>query len=937
MKKAYLSLVALLALTSLGSCASQGAQGEKGEQGVAGLNGSDGKNGTDGLTPYIGENGNWWLGETDTGVKAKGEDGVSPTIEIGDNGNWYINDADTGVSAKGEKGDPGDKGQDGSQILTGTSAPSNETGNVGDFYIDTNTGDYYTKGEEGWVVTGNIKGKDGKDGTTPSIGENGNWWIGDTDTGVKAEGEDGKTPTIVIGTNGNWWINGQDSGVSAKGEKGDQGIQGEKGDPGDKGTDGTTPSIGENGNWWIGTTDTGISAKGEDGSSPEVKIGDNGNWFINGTDTGVSAKGEKGDAGEKGDTGTAVKSIEKTGSNGNVDTYTITFSDGSTTTFEVTNGKDAVTYIPAIFYNYDGTKLYEFYYEKGSTVTYPLANPTKPDTVEHGYTRHWTFDGWDKSLENITEPTVFTAKYSSLLTATFMTLNEKGEYVIGGLEDVEFGETPVYKGTTPTKATTTDSAGTKIEWTFTGWDKAFEPIYENITYYALFSSPNEVRATFLNEDGTLLGYSYCYIGDSVTYKGPTPTKADVNNNGTITRYTFAGWNLPTENLKLDRTFYATYTASTYYVCSFVDYDGRVIEDNIEVLKGSSITAPTSPSREVEANNGTITEYTFSSWSGGDLTSITAPTTFTATYTENSYSGYLVKFYNENGKFLAKTAVQPGEKAKYPNSISEVIDDCYSYDIDNVTMFFGWDHDLSSVSSDLNVIANTKQVKRDYNGEYQGDRVSDSELIAALDASTTDYSGYHDLDGKRYYCSGKGNWNVSLPIKWRYLADNGNSTYKLMSEHVLATEEKWSYSESADDDGNYPNNYKISRARADLIASMNTWFKDTSALETVNVDNSTATTDQSNPIYSCDNTDDKIYLPSYQDLTNSDYGFDNDNDRIATGLKGEIMGYWTRSPYGLGGGPKYVSYVAYHGGLRAINAYMGTNLFGLRPCVTMKII
>ncbi len=36
-----------------------------------------------------------------------------------------------------------------------------------------------------------IKGEDGIDGLTPFIGTNGNWWIGDTDTGVKAKGEDG--------------------------------------------------------------------------------------------------------------------------------------------------------------------------------------------------------------------------------------------------------------------------------------------------------------------------------------------------------------------------------------------------------------------------------------------------------------------------------------------------------------------------------------------------------------------------------------------------------------------------------------------------------------------------------------------------------------------------------------------------------------------------
>ena len=35
-------------------------------------NGKDGAAGNDGLTPHIGNNGNWWIGETDTGVKANG-------------------------------------------------------------------------------------------------------------------------------------------------------------------------------------------------------------------------------------------------------------------------------------------------------------------------------------------------------------------------------------------------------------------------------------------------------------------------------------------------------------------------------------------------------------------------------------------------------------------------------------------------------------------------------------------------------------------------------------------------------------------------------------------------------------------------------------------------------------------------------------------------
>ncbi|MFW2046999.1 BapA/Bap/LapF family large adhesin [Acinetobacter variabilis] len=58
--------------------------------------------GQDGLTPTIGNNGNWFIGETDTGVKAEGQDGLTP--HIGENGNWFIGTVDTGVKAQGEAG-----------------------------------------------------------------------------------------------------------------------------------------------------------------------------------------------------------------------------------------------------------------------------------------------------------------------------------------------------------------------------------------------------------------------------------------------------------------------------------------------------------------------------------------------------------------------------------------------------------------------------------------------------------------------------------------------------------------------------------------------------------------------------------------------------------------------------------------------------------------
>ena len=90
-------------------------------------------------------------------------------------------------------------------------------------------------------------GADGKDGITPTIGKNGNWYLGSTDTGKPSRGADG-TP-------------------------GATGAPGKDGAPGADGKDGITPTIGKNGNWYLGSTDTGKPSRGADGAVPDIQIG----------------------------------------------------------------------------------------------------------------------------------------------------------------------------------------------------------------------------------------------------------------------------------------------------------------------------------------------------------------------------------------------------------------------------------------------------------------------------------------------------------------------------------------------------------------------------------------------------------------------------------------------------------------------------------------
>ena len=73
----------------------------------------------------------------------------------------------------------------------------------------------------------------------------------------------------------------------------------------------------------------GIQGKpGLDGHTPVITI-QNDKWYIDGVDTGKSAVGV---------VGNGIEKIEKTKTEGLVDTYTIIYTNGSTTTFTVTNG-----------------------------------------------------------------------------------------------------------------------------------------------------------------------------------------------------------------------------------------------------------------------------------------------------------------------------------------------------------------------------------------------------------------------------------------------------------------------------------------------------------------------------------------------------------------------------------------------------------------------
>lgn len=218
------------------------------------------------------------------------EDGTGYVISFLKSGNITIK--------HGERGEQGEKGEDGTTPVISVKQDTD-----GKYYWTVNgewllnsgnkipvTGEKGDKGDKGDIGTA------GGDGLTPYIGDNGNWWIGTTDTGVKAQGNTG--------------------------------------------TDGQTPHIGDNGNWWIGTTDTGVKAQGDKGAdaiAPQVRINtDTNEWEIstdNGTtwtSTGVKATGNKGNTGATGAQGEKGDSMFSSIDNSNEAYVELTLADGVT-------------------------------------------------------------------------------------------------------------------------------------------------------------------------------------------------------------------------------------------------------------------------------------------------------------------------------------------------------------------------------------------------------------------------------------------------------------------------------------------------------------------------------------------------------------------------------------------------------------------------------
>ena len=190
--------------------------------------------GAAGITPHIGDNGNWWIGDTDTLKPARGEQGIQGLRgerglqgERGAQGERGIQGLQ-GVQGlqglPGVKGDAGAKGEQGERGLQGLQGARGLQGERGLPGADGAKGDKGEQGERGLTGAKGDKGSDGLDGKDGLPGAKG------------VDGKDGKSAYQIAveqgfaGSEAAWLL-------SLKGEKG------EKGDPGSGGSGTDTTAL----------------------------------------------------------------------------------------------------------------------------------------------------------------------------------------------------------------------------------------------------------------------------------------------------------------------------------------------------------------------------------------------------------------------------------------------------------------------------------------------------------------------------------------------------------------------------------------------------------------------------------------------------------------------------------------------------------------------
>ncbi len=553
-------------------------------------------------------------------------------------------------------------------------------------------------------------------------------------------------------------------------------------------------------------------------------------------------------------------------------------------------------------------------------------NYLTPITIEAAANDGYTFDGWYSGSTQVSKdnPYTFTMPYSNTTYTAKFTTNSYDVNLTNAnseLGSITGDGSYLYKNS----VTLTATPNTGVN--FLGWYDAndglvstlatytFKMPHENLDYTAKFEwTPYTVE---LNINDSSMG--------SVTGEGSYTYQQEVTLKAApVEHHSFAGWYDGDNLVSMDNPYtFNLPDKSLSYTAKFVkNYKITVSSD--DSAKGT-ISAPEEWGEGLEvtitanANVGYALDY----WYDEDLNSISndASYTFVMPSKDISYGAAFTTAYTLTVTSSDETKGTVSGGGQYVAGRTATITMNYIsgtfkgwYDGDDLVSKsnpYSFEMPASNVSYEAKFMTKAEEEEEEERkkklgitpvfdntkgtvtyGLYPQTHVSDSATIAELNKLTTAESNGWYLYNDEYYAkksanpnsssytfddgttikSGTTYWFKCEPIEWKILTSS-DGTYSLVSTVLLDAHR---YDSSS-------NNYKNSEIRSWLNDDfLNSAFNlNSSLIQTTTVDNSASTTNSSSNPYACENTQDNVYLLSYKDYLNVDYGFSTSTSTTAT--------------------------------------------------------
>jgi uncharacterized repeat protein (TIGR02543 family) len=393
--------------------------------------------------------------------------------------------------------------------------------------------------------------------------------------------------------------------------------------------------------------------------------------------------------------------------------------------------------------------------------------PASTDTAltANAFTRTgYTFIGWNTDKDgngtsydneatvNLTEDLTLYAQWQ-INTYTVTWVDEDGTELEKD-ENVAYGTTPTYDGSTPTK-----TGDAQYSYTFTGWDPAVSAVTGDITHKAVYTQTvNQYTITWKNWDGTELKTEQVAYGEVPAYTGETPTRVgDAEHT-----YTFSGWTPEITAVSGDAAYTAVFTDTiNTYTVTWKNWDGTVLETDENVEYG---TTPEYNGETPTKTGDAQYSYTFKGWSP-ETDTVTGDITYTAVF-EQTVNQYTITW--KNGDIVLKTEqvaygttpVYSGETPTREGTVQ------YSY------TFIGWTPEITAVTGNAEYTAQFQESVNTYTVTWKnsdGTVLETDENVAYGTVPTYDGATPTKEADTQYTYTFKG-WNPEIT------AVTGNVTY-----------------------------------------------------------------------------------------------------------------------------------------------------------------